>query len=580
MVWAKNLSCIWINPNNTLQLRGGRYRSSGIQDYVAVSYSWKETPGLEDAKAGGYSIFDCKDGHVRPSKVRDQALSRVIRYAKYHQVFRFWIDRECIPDDKSEERQIAMESMDLVYRTSAYPVGLLAATLETQDQVNQLQDLLLGAYAVLDEDSYPRLVQPVHASSSRAAFNLLRRLQADRWWNRAWIFQEEYLSSIRMHLLIRRKQDTVAFRQFGFLHGEMCINAANFREQATIFLLAFQREAQGKRSRVSAQMLKMLGSYKIQYRFQHDAKGKAMAPRIFADIQRRGIEKLHDRIHIAANSCNYAIRFNSEIMLDRGHDLDLCLLTMYLLNGELLRGVRNIQKLPTDMHLTNYLQYITFDKFDVPVEGKDLSYLKTCRLYGVSLSYEGILAKGHVWRFSGALFTRAWPPAPRWSRKYHNKGLNNFQRDCLHQALIKLRNYDQALHFLAGRIEHYLEQDMLDADPSPVKQHMDLMAESVVEAIRVGKPLQVVSMHEDALPCSLFTGLMKPATGVFASWYAGFGGDGRHRQSQVSLGVEVEDTIAGPRLTTVQWVNGLVFFKQNEQTTVIFRWPQKWLWKF
>jgi hypothetical protein len=37
---------------------------------------------------------------------------------------------------------------------------------------------------------------------------------------------------------------------------------------------------------------------------------------------------------------------------------------MHLLNGVLLRDNRDIKKLPAEMDITNYMRYISFNKFD------------------------------------------------------------------------------------------------------------------------------------------------------------------------------------------------------------------------
>ena len=135
----------------------------------------------------------------------------------------------------------------------------------------------------------------------------------------------------------------------------------DFRTQVTLFLLAFKWEAHRNFARKCATMLKTFGRYNIQYCFQHDAKKKAMSPRIFADMQRRNVGSKFDRLPIVANSCTYAIRFGSQKMFKANHDLRLCLLTMSLLNGELLRDSRDIKKLPAGMDIANYMQYITFN---------------------------------------------------------------------------------------------------------------------------------------------------------------------------------------------------------------------------
>jgi hypothetical protein len=43
--------------------------------------------------------------------------------------------------------------------------------------------------------------------------------------------------------------------------------------------------------------------------------------------------------------------------------------------------------------------------------------------------------------------------------------------------------------------------------------------------------------------------------------------------TSVSLEVEVLDIEVTPLLVIVTWVNGFIFFKQSEQTAMIFKWP-------
>jgi hypothetical protein len=167
-----------------------------------------------------------------------------------------------------------------------------------------------------------------------------------------------------MRILMRREPGLVVRHRFGFLQGELCLNAVEFRTQATLFLLAFKWEANYQYAKKCATTLKMFGRYDIQYRFQHDARRRAMSRRIFADVQRRHFDRRFDRLPIIANSCNYVIRFISQKMSEGIHNLELCLLTMPLLNGELLRDSRDIKKLPAEMDITNYMRYISFNKFD------------------------------------------------------------------------------------------------------------------------------------------------------------------------------------------------------------------------
>jgi hypothetical protein len=579
-IWFENLTCLWTDTNHpkTLQIRQGIPHGCDDGRFIAVSYSFEHTPGLECDRNGRYIIIGPSGEYIRRSKVRDVILRRILRYAKHKNMCRFWIDKECSPTEESSEKQTTMDSMDLLYRTSRHVIGLLAVTLETQTEVNHLQSLMLG-HAILrgSEDEYPRLTYSTTSHVSLGIFDVLVHLHTDRWWTRAWIFQEEYLSSTSMQILIRCEPGLVAKHRFGSVQGEICLNAVKFRTQATLFLLAFKWEAHRKFAKKCATMLKTFGRYDKQNRFQHDAKKKAMSPRILADMQRRNVDREFDRLPIIANSCNYAIRFVSQEMSKGKHDLDLCLLTMGLLNGELLRDSREIKKLPAEMDITNYMQYMTFNKFDPPVTKRRLSYLKACRLHFVSLRKAGIWTKGILWVINDTLVPSTWPRCPRRSRKRSQAGLSDFQRDrLLHLAdILGISSAGR----LASAIRKYLEIDAVFKKLTAAKKHMDIMAGSIVEAMESGTPLQVADADGSSEACAIFVGKHDQKMNIFTSWHAGVDVDGRWRQSHVSLGVEVQNSTGTPLLDTVKWINGLAFFKQCEQTPVIFEWPRIWVEK-
>jgi hypothetical protein len=418
-----------------LQIIQGTPYGCREEDFIAVSYTSKHTLELECDRNRGYTVIGTGGRSRRKSIVRDEILTRVLRYARHNGLQRFWIDRECSPlEDDSEEKQVTMDSMDLLYRVNRHPIGLLPVILKTQPAVNHLQTLMMGHATVRDnEDEYPRLAYSTTSRVSLGIFDVLVHLHTDRWWTRAWTFQEEYLSSTSMRILIRCEPSLVARNRFGFVRGELCLNAAKFRTRATLFLLAFKWEANRKFAKKGATMLKKFGRYDIQYRSQHDARRRAMSPRIFADVQRKNLDRRFGRLPIIANSCNYAIRFIPQKVSEGNHDLELCLLTVHLLNGELLRDSRDIKKLPAEIDITNYMRYISFNKFDPPITKRRLSYLKACRLHRVSLQQAGVWTEGNIWVINDSLLPSKWPPCPQRSRKHHHIGLSNFQRDRLLQ---------------------------------------------------------------------------------------------------------------------------------------------------
>lgn len=237
-------------------------------------------------------------------------------------------------------------------------------------------------------------------------------------------------------------------------------------------------------------MLKRFGRYAVQYLFQIDAKGRAMRARKFADIQRRKLDERLDRLPIVANGYKYGVRFVSKEMRHRDCGVDLSLLTLYLLNGKILRNGQKIKKCSKEMDITNYIQYIAFDKFAPPGKIEHLSLLEKCRLVLVSLDRSGRFTEGYLWHRS-EVSTRPsqWPRFRHWICERHCRGLNDFQRDCFLQLtnVLRLEGFD----LLCSNIEGYLEADMVNARPKAARNYKDLMADSVVAAIRIDCSVQV-----------------------------------------------------------------------------------------
>ena len=144
--WFKNLSCLRMNAAspNTLQIVKGTPYGNNDADYIAVSYSCTPTPTLECDRNGKYVVIRARGDPVRKSVVRDEVLERVLRYANHIGKCRIWIDKECSPQEDLVEKQTAMDSMDLVYRLSRHPIGLLAIVFDDQSEVNCLQMLMMG----------------------------------------------------------------------------------------------------------------------------------------------------------------------------------------------------------------------------------------------------------------------------------------------------------------------------------------------------------------------------------------------------------------------------------------------------
>ena len=73
--------------------------------------------------------------------------------------------------------------------------------------------------------------------------DLLHYITSGKWWTRAWIFQEDSRSSLKMNLLIPQSlclSKTQAGEECCSTPGELQVNSPDFDEDSTLFCLAFR----------------------------------------------------------------------------------------------------------------------------------------------------------------------------------------------------------------------------------------------------------------------------------------------------------------------------------------------------
>lgn len=192
----------------------------------------------------------------------------------------------------------------------------------------------------------------------------------------------------------------------------------------------------------------------------------------------------------------------------------------------------------------------------------------------MSLLQAGLFTEGILWTVNDTLLPSTWPRPAQKSRKRHRPGLNDIQRNYLFHLTDVLRISGEGL--LAAKLERYLETDMTHRKLGPAKKYIDKMAKSVVNAMRTGIPLRIAFAQSPRKACGIFVGIQNSNTRIFTSWNSGVDIDGRWRESHVSIVVRIENKGCLPLLDTVEWVNGLFFFRRNNRTEVVFRWPQVW----
>ncbi|KAF4625957.1 hypothetical protein G7Y89_g12206 [Cudoniella acicularis] len=548
------------------------------RDFVAVSYPWEpSSTSPRDIAIGGYQIESSTSKDLKRSEVRDIVLDRVIKYTKHcPSNSLFWIDKECIDQDDPRSQADAIQSMDQVYGCSKYPVGLLSVYIKWPEDI----DLLV---AILNEDfttnGYRELSRGLVSGRSKEALDLLHLLASDKWWDRAWIFQEEYCSTTRMKLLIPHCQSLEGQKRnagatLGNIPGEICFSVVEFRKRATEFCL-FYRRYQPRQKEVCRSIIERVERYTLTLPDKTNRVRRAMSPFIYSGISNRGIKDPSDLLPIAANCCEYSTRLDSIALHKWEYSLSLAILTQYFLNGEIIWNDRKNGLDDLRYNVFDFLKKKSFNKFDHPFQDKELSGIKNCRFHDVTLSQEGVKTTGQLWKLGKVID----------SGKVKRTASNCLRTDSQPQILLKqlakelrLGKHGQRYESLASYIDNYSFEDSKDGG-----QYKALMVNALCEAIHEGKSLRLglaysrpntpaINKMEHRSYCAVFISSgnrgwqEKRPSYIFTSYGS---------QKYVSLEVELDGSTKNnkPRLITKGWVNGLCLSNEHHDQQVLFLWP-------
>lgn len=560
--------------------------------YIAVSCPCR-LPIPDDTVTGKYYIEP--DWNMKEIILpQDAVLDRVTNFVKYDEESEglpFWIDKLGIDQlEGSDEMEIAIQSMDLIYKQSTLSLGLLFVRIDSKEQIERLHDLMSGICVTESQNDQGKIEYSLAISleKAREVLDVLDLVIKDTWWERAWIFQEEYLSGLRMRLLIRSSQSRYLRSTMGFgnIPGELEVGAVDFRKEATRFCLAFRQRTRISEEEKSlcAEILKKAGKYNIL--FPRNTVGrtlKAMSPTIFEDIRLRNVSRTPDLLAIAANSCDYSERLNTKKLQEEEESLSLAILTMYILNGEILRHDSTAR----EHSVSNIFEFLKHNTLDIepPLEEKGLTFIKHCRFPNVALSRAGIETEGIIWKLGKKIDTRhfSWTP---------QKEINS--RRLEREALWLLADWlldgeDKTYKVLAGSLIDFLEKIEPEGyvEDWTWRHIMHTMAISVARAIQGRKQLQLGSVYcgEEYSPyTAIFVRDRTDRRGnecfAFTSWAcAKEVTKGNLLESScskyASLEVDYHHSMVEPlRIVPQRWINGLCFFSNTDANEVIVPWPK------
>ena len=581
---------------------------SAPKEYAAVSYPWQASEG-EPSREGGYQILPS----LLRVKVRDTVLDRMIRFIKYKEcdgnVIPFWIDQLSINQSDAQEREEAIQSMDLVYKRCCYAIGHLWVEIQNQHQMNCLYHLMQGQIVKEPpDDQEPILIKGTTDLTARQVLKVLVRITEDNWWDRAWIFQEDYLAGIGMWLLIRHASSlkkVPGVSLLGDLPDELVINSARFKNYATLFCLAYPRMKNDESIKQQcSQILERAGRYSIlnkqELEYRKCRIQKTMTVSILKDLVRRDIKYKSDLLAIIANTCDYGTRFSTTEDKCVERSLSLSILALYLCNGEIIQSRKGENDL--DKNMIDYLQDRSIG-IKCPLSDGALTFIKHCRLHVNQLSSCGIHTTGTLWKFSEVIRpdrflsgTACCCNNPNQRDIYHDR-LDDCQRSRLLDIVKVLYQRNPRRHQrLANDLTRFL--DRYDTSKKKLDEWspefcMDIKAVSLLRAIESKKYLQLarpiggnVQIGRGIPYRAIFVRdrheIQKPGPKyAFTSWSRTQqciqdGRGWKKLATYASLEVEVDGKTRDglPVLKTKAWLNGLSFFEGERKFSFVFAWPE------
>ncbi|KAJ4037823.1 hypothetical protein NW761_006286 [Fusarium oxysporum] len=599
-LYFKNRDHVGSSTQPTLRLRTIN-AFTRRRKYVALSYTWKSSPEEVNVPDAGYLVQDIESGQMKQSSVRNTVFSRIKRYMDHINCKYLWIDQHCIHQQEGETKEIGMQAMDRVYSLSKYPAALLSRNINTSKQLQLLTDILSGSFVTRRGDKYLPS-SPAHWKRAQDAFRLLHYITSDTWFSRGWTYQENYRANNNMTLLITHSPTLnleKPSRHFESLDGELLIKSKDFSEQATKLCQAYS-EYQPTQPDLTY-ILSKVNRYKISLASSDDSAPVSMSPTIIEDITSRQLEREWDRLAIIANCCQYTKRLNSTQLQGNKHSLSLSLLTLVLMNGEILRNHPQDKvdvSAARKMTITEFLHKHCYYGLDCPWENAKLTFNKGCRFANVDLTEEGVRARGYLWRFDGEISTAQFRNYSQTRKRKRNRQPVKSPLEWLAEQL------PDRYRLLSQRLYEILD---LEVPSSAAEEWMLNMAGKVEEAIMMGNLLHTAKLlGSGPLGVAVFVGQGEDTdtdgdsdgssemdsemstdsddhdqgSYVFTSFdsaqFDRGGFDLNDLDKRVSLEVDCDSGISGrriPRLYTKRWIHGLCFYQGRPPRPVIFPWP-------
>ncbi|CAN9177177.1 unnamed protein product [Alternaria alternata] len=299
------------------------------QEYISVSYTWAHSQEIDaSTPIPDYRIKDqaTPDAPFRLINCPTLVFHRAWCFARARKIPYIWIDQECIYQKNAEDKERHLQIMDKIYERSKWTVAILS---------KEVPDTMLSALVLVPSNdreewtgmphfgNWPDGVDfwPFFDDFQENASKILSSVYSDRWFTRAWTFQERCCASACVLLApVGNKSDAVAQLSLDWIGNDVSFSVFDMKD-----IYQF-RNLHLRGDHAVFLFLKALSLRKI------DDTSPLGHWLLFKAIERCDNLICSDRLTIYANVCGFRYKLNSTILNDVKYSYSTCMLALIMAN--------------------------------------------------------------------------------------------------------------------------------------------------------------------------------------------------------------------------------------------------------
>lgn len=227
--------------------------------------------------------------------------------------------------------------MDMVFRDSDYPLGLLTATLQDQEAMDLCA--AIADYKGTDRGAlFLHTQRLISKLGVQKATELLQTFVSDAWFTRTWVFQESGLTKEKMVILMPHSRRLRRHPSVGDICQEVKLTMLHMRCWPMAFVTILPQSGPHFHENPVLNYLKeqrIIGANHGTEEYLWKKMERKTAANLMSQMEGRKNSVVSDRLAILVNLCNYSRRANTTELAAAGYGLSTCFLTLAILNGDI-----------------------------------------------------------------------------------------------------------------------------------------------------------------------------------------------------------------------------------------------------